>query len=112
MHTKNYKHSIILDYSGITENGIGCLVSWGGPDRSMTQVIAKDLMTFLEDHYNKLSADFFFSGNGKLESFCRGKPNPSFKNASVATTNGIIVEACAKYIHHFSVFDIDYYGRR
>ncbi|CDW81296.1 UNKNOWN [Stylonychia lemnae] len=112
LHTKNYKHSVILDYQNLFNQGVGALISWGGPDRSQVQVLGLDLMNFLEDHYDKLERNQFFSANSRIESFFNPVQGREIRQLSVAVTNGIRIEACAKYIHHFSIFDLQYHSQR
>jgi hypothetical protein len=50
--------------------GIGALISQGGEDKSLAQVMAPNILAFLESHYQKLTTDFYFSQRGFIESYC------------------------------------------
>eukprot|EP00347_Sterkiella_histriomuscorum_P022117 403331622 len=110
LHTEHYKHTCLIDGYDTHGHGVGALIQWGGTDRSQVNCISKSLLLYLEDHYNKLSQNFFFCGNGRVESFANGTSNPNYRQASIRKTNEIIVEASAKYIQHFSFYDQEYYG--
>lgn len=82
------------------------LISYGGDDKSHGHIIAKDIVSYLEDHYQKLLANYYFNGRGKIEAFSQ---QPHLVNGSVTITNGIKIEAVGLYIHHFSIFDDKYF---
>jgi hypothetical protein len=48
MHTERYKHSILVDWENIFEQGIGSIVEVGGEDRTMARLLAPNLFVFLE----------------------------------------------------------------
>ena len=69
-------------------------------------MIAPSIAMFLEQHYDRLKADWYFARRGELESF----PNDPIRagaHGSTTITNGVKIEAVAKYIHCFSTFDRD-----
>ena len=73
----------------------------------MAHVIAPSLLAFLEGHLNKLRQNNFFDGRGRVEGFAG---EPSHVRGSMTITEGIKIEAVAKFIQHFSLFNKDYYG--
>jgi hypothetical protein len=77
------------------------LISQGGDNGHKGHVIARNILSYLENHYYKLQSDYFFEGRGSIEGFC-GKP--LLARGSVTVTNGVKIEAVAKYVHHFSQF--------
>ena len=80
------------------------MISLGGEDRSKAHFIAPNILSFLRDHYNKLSTNWYFDRREEIESF----PNDPLSQGaygSVTVTNGVKIEAVAKYIHIFSAFD-------
>ena len=104
LHTKNYKHYVHIDALNEFGRGHGALISQGGDNGHKGHIIAENILTFLEHHYQRLTSDYFFNGRGTIEGFC-GKPE--LARGSVTVTNGVRIEAVAKYVHHFSQFDDD-----
>lgn len=96
MHTINYRHSVIVDVDNVFQEGHGALISQGGPDRSMVQVLSPSILNFLENHHKKLSEGYYFSDRGRLESFSK-YPTPE-NGGSVAVTHGVRIEAVSQYI--------------
>ena len=48
MHTLNYRHSSIIDVDNAFGHGYGAIICQGGPDRSVVEVMAPDILSFLE----------------------------------------------------------------
>jgi hypothetical protein len=69
----------MLDSYDTQQFGTGALMSWGGPDRSYVHMVAKDIISFLEDHHSKLLHQIYYTGNGRVESFYRIKPYPEYR---------------------------------
>ena len=61
MHTEKYRHMLVVDSENSFNQGIGAIVSMGGEDKSKAHLLARDLISFLEDHYSKLLSNFFFT---------------------------------------------------
>ncbi len=53
-------------------------------------------------------SEFYFSKRGYIESY---SAKPKEVLGSVTITNGIKIEAVCSYIHHFSIFDVNYFGQ-
>lgn len=106
MHVLNYRHSTFIDVDNELGMGHGALISQGGPDRSLVLFFAKDIMSYLESHLQKLKNDYYYTSRGEVESY---ESNPTKAKGSTSITNGIRIDAVAEYIHIFSVFDQDYY---
>ena len=77
----------------------------GGGDRSKVHYIAPSMENFLTDHFEKLRNGWFFTDRGEIESF---PSNPVNNRGSTTITNGLKIEACAKYIHFQN--EQDYYN--
>jgi hypothetical protein len=56
-----------------------------------------------------LQSRYYFDKKGRIESF---PSDPRMENGSVTVTQGVRIEAVAKYIHFFSVFDVSHYHRQ
>jgi len=97
LHTQRYRHTVYIDAENTFGEGHNALISNGGPDRSMVQVLSKSIVDFLEDYQRKLESNWYNIQNGQIESFPR-VANAEGAFGSVTTTNGIRIEAAAKYI--------------
>ena len=107
MHTKNYKHSVVVDFNNQFGQGIGSLISWGGPDRSQLQVLSTDILSYFERHYDQLLTNYFYK---RLDgSFSAFSLDPIRANGSAIISQGLKIEAVGYYVHHFSLFDRNYY---
>jgi hypothetical protein len=74
----------------------------GGGDRSIVHYIAPSIESYLTDHLNKLRNDWFFTLRKQIECF---PSNPTQNFGSLTITNGIKIEACAKYFHFLNEKD-------
>jgi len=103
----NYRHSVVVDVDDSFKQGIGALLSQGGPDRTHLQYIAPNILSFLEDHLLKLQEGYYYTGRHQIEGFPRF---PSRDNGGSTTcTNGIKIEAASYYVHHFSMVSEKYF---
>ena len=107
MHTAKYRHGVHIDMDDIFGQGFGALLSMGGQDKSQIHVISPDILTFLERHSRRLQENYYFVKEGIIESY---PSNPVSLYGSRTVTNGIQIDAVARYIHFFSLFDRDYYS--
>ena len=58
-----------MDVNNIYDLGANAIISWGGPDRTKSQLIANSIIEFLENHFNRLQSEFFFNKKGYVEWF-------------------------------------------
>jgi hypothetical protein len=91
IHSVSNRHIVLIDVNNIHNKGPTALISMGGGDRSINQFIAPSIESFLSQHLDKLSTDWYFSTRGELEMF---PANPLNNKGSVTVTNGVKVEAC------------------
>ena len=98
----------ILDYRNAYGHGVGGNINSGTVDRSEVCVLSKDVLSFLENHYLKLSNDYFYYGAGRLEAF-QNNPLDNFGSVNISP-EGVKVEAVSVFCQMFSVFDQYYFG--
>ena len=67
MHTVNQRQHVFIDRKNQLNNGHTALYSFGGGDRSFVVFVGRSIEEFLENHLNKLRADWFYNKRGFLE---------------------------------------------
>ena len=102
MHTTAYRHTSFVDVENTFGQGVGAILSQGGSDRSMFQVVAPDIVTFLEQHLSRVQSNYYFTQRGMIEGYCN-RPTEAFGSSTV--TEGVRIDAVAHYVHFFSNFD-------
>jgi hypothetical protein len=106
LHTTGYRHSAFVDVNNLYGLGHNAIISWGGPDRKKSHVLASSIIEYLETHRNRLLSNYFYNQKGFIEGF---PADPRLRHGSVTVSNGVKVEASSFYIHYFSTFDSSYY---
>ena len=96
-------HTVFVDVNNEMKCGFGALASMGGPDRSLAHIVAPNIETFLQQHYVRLMNRWFFNDGNVLTSFSRDPLSPG-AYGSVCVTNGLRIEAVAKYVHFYGKF--------
>lgn len=101
IHTMGYRHCVYLDVENKFGRGNNTLISLGGQDKKYCQIIGTSLLGYLEGYCERVKNDFYVCFRDRIEGFPK---DPRVWGGSVTVTNGVKVEAVAKYIHFFSMF--------
>jgi hypothetical protein len=109
MHINRNKYIVYLDTGNIVGCGHGALIEQGGEDFSIVRVLAPSILSFVESHYQRLKSDFYMSKRQLIEGYSN---KPLLVKGSVTVTNGIKIEAVAKYLHHLSFFDEEQFDKK
>ena len=99
--TLGYKHCVFVDSENRFGRGPNTLVSVGGPDMRKCLILGTSLLDYLEQYLQRVETEYYSTLRGKIEGFPR---DPTVWGGSATTTNGVRIEAVAKFIHFFSRF--------
>jgi hypothetical protein len=74
---------------------------WSAGDHQQGLLLADSLLGYLERYVQRVESDFYSTLKGRIEGFPR---DPASFKGSTTVTEGVCIEAVAKYIHFCSRF--------
>lgn len=96
IHPNGYRQVMFMDYKNIFGNGPTALYLHTSPHKQYYMYMGSSLLTWFEEHCDKLAKDQYLIQNGKISYFINVKnilkDCPNFRNGSYTEKDGIVVQ--------------------